>query len=62
MKSKLFALAVLLLFAAGPALAGDGIDLALIGTWKLEWQRADFFWAIRPDGVYRMHGPGAPAR
>jgi hypothetical protein len=62
MTSTLFALAALLMVAAEPALAGDGIDPALVGTWKLEWQRADFFWAIRPDGVYRMHGPGAPAR
>lgn len=42
--------------AAGP------IDPALAGTWKLQWERADYFWAVRDDGVYRLHGPGGPAQ
>ncbi|RJQ64670.1 MAG: hypothetical protein C4530_01710 [Desulfobacteraceae bacterium] len=62
MKSKLFALTALLMVMAEPAPAADIVDMALVGTWKLEWQHAGLFWAIRSDGVYRMHGPGAAAR
>jgi hypothetical protein len=39
--------------------AADVVEPALVGTWTLQWPRADFFWAVRPDGLYRMHGPGA---
>lgn len=60
MMVKLFTVTVaLLLGAAASAAAADTVDPALVGTWKLQWQRADFFWAVRPDGLYRMHGPGA---
>ena len=62
MQSTLFALAVLLMIAMGTVPAANAIDPALVGTWKLEWQGADIFWAIRSDGVYRLHGPGAKTR
>jgi hypothetical protein len=63
MKSVLFtALTALFMVAAELAPAANSIDPALVGTWKLEWQGSDIFWAIRSDGVYRMHGPGAKAR
>ena len=62
MKAILVALAMLLSAGLEVALAADVIDPALVATWKLEWQRADLFWAIRSDGVYRLHGPGATAR
>jgi hypothetical protein len=63
MKSTRFALAVLfVIMATGTVLAANAIDAALVGTWKLAWQGSDIFWAIRSDGVYRLHGPGAPAR
>jgi hypothetical protein len=62
MKSKLFAVMALLVFGPADMPAADVVDPALVGTWKLEWPRGDFFWAIRSDGVYRMHGPGAPSR
>ena len=58
MKSMLLALTALTLLATVPASA-DVVEPALVGTWKLQWPRADFFWAVRPDGIYRMHGPGA---
>ena len=59
MKSMLLALTALTLLATVPASAADVVEPALVGTWKLQWPRADFFWAVRPDGIYRMHGPGA---
>jgi hypothetical protein len=62
MKSTRFALAVLLMVATGTVLATNALDPALVGTWKLAWQGSDIFWAIRSDGVYRLHGPGAQAR
>lgn len=39
MKTNLFALAALLIAAAEPAHAADAVDPAVVGTWKLEWQR-----------------------
>ena len=62
MKSTLFVLIALLMVATETVPAANAIDPALVGTWKLEWQGADIFWAIRSDGVYRLHGPGAKAR
>lgn len=62
MTFNLFALIALLMVAMGTAPAADAIDPAVVGTWKLEWQGADIFWAVRPDGVYRLHGPGARVR
>jgi len=62
MKSALFVLTALLMVATEPVPAADVIDPALVGTWKLEWQGPDIFWAIRSDGVYRLHGPGAKPR
>lgn len=58
MKLTLVSLMALLMLGTEPAPAAEVVDPALVGTWKLEWQRADYFWAVRPDGVYRMHGPG----
>jgi hypothetical protein len=51
-----------MLLASAPAPAGNAVDPALMGTWKLEWPRPDLFWTVRSDGVYRMHGPGANPR
>jgi hypothetical protein len=61
MPMRLIVLSALLL-AAKVVWAADAVDPALVGTWKLEWPRSALFWAIRPDGVYRMHGPGANPR
>jgi hypothetical protein len=38
------------------------IDPALVGTWKLEYAGPAVFWVVRPDGTYRLHGPGAKPR
>jgi hypothetical protein len=46
---------------APTALAAD-VDRGLVGTWKLEWPGSALYWAVRADGVYRMHGPGANPR
>jgi hypothetical protein len=48
--------------AAPAALAAGPVDRGLVGTWKLEWPGSALYWAVRPDGVYRMHGPGANPR
>ncbi len=56
------ALIFLGLTGSGPLQAGGPVDPALAGTWKLEWQGGDILWVVRPDGVYRLHGPGAAAR
>jgi hypothetical protein len=40
----------------------EGVDRALIGTWQLEWPGPALYWAVRADGVYRVHGPGAMPR
>jgi hypothetical protein len=56
------ALAALALTLAGAAPAAGPIDPALVGTWKLEWPRPDLYWAVRTDGIYRIHGPGATPR
>lgn len=44
---------------ATPAFAAGSIDPALNGTWKLDWPGGAIYWAVREDGVYRFHGPGA---
>jgi hypothetical protein len=62
MNARLFASILLVVTVAGPALTAETLDPAVIGTWKLEWPGADVYWAIRPDGVYRLHGPGANPR
>jgi hypothetical protein len=38
------------------------VDRALVGTWQLDWPGPALYWAVRADGVYRMHGPGAKPR
>jgi len=53
-------LALALAMAAAPA--GRAIDPALVGTWKLDYRGAAIFWVVRPDGTYRLHGPGAQPR
>ncbi|MCC7463180.1 MAG: hypothetical protein IT480_12045 [Gammaproteobacteria bacterium] len=60
----LFVLGAVLLAAAIPsrAQAAEAVDRALVGTWQLEWPRPALYWAVRADGVYRMHGPGAMPR
>jgi hypothetical protein len=64
MRYTLRAIAVLVITSmiAPLTLAADVLDRALIGTWKLEWPGSALFWAVRADGVYRMHGPGANPR
>jgi len=61
MIDTLLALAAVLLAAVIPshAQAAEAVDRALVGTWQLEWPRPALYWAVRADGVYRMHGPGA---
>lgn len=41
---------------------GSAVDPALVGTWKLEAPGSPIYWVVRGDGVYRVHGPGAPVR
>lgn len=43
----------------GQAAGADAIDPAVVGTWKLEFPGSAIYWAVREDGVYRLHGPGA---
>lgn len=62
MRIRLTVLLAMSLLVANYAAAEPAIDAALVGTWKLEWPRPDLFWTVRPDGVYRMHGPGANPR
>jgi hypothetical protein len=50
---------VLLGLIGVPCVAGAAVDSALIGTWRLEWQGAPIYWALREDGVYRLYGLGA---
>ena len=62
MKSALLGTALVVLMA-WPALPADAaLDPALVGTWKLDWPGAAMYWVVRPDGVYRLHGPGAASR
>jgi hypothetical protein len=57
------ALASIILAVIAPAaLAADALDKALVGTWQLQWPGSALLWAVRADGVYRMHGPGAMPR
>lgn len=60
----LLVLGTVLLAAAipGRARAAEAVDRALVGTWQLEWPRPALYLAVRTDGVYRMHGPGAMPR
>lgn len=62
MQIRLAAIFAPVLLASASTQAGSVVDPALVGTWKLEWPRPDLFWTVRPDGVYRMHGPGANPR
>lgn len=52
----------LLILALAAAPADGAIDPALVGTWKLEYPGGAIFWVVRPDGTYRVHGPGAQPR
>ena len=45
-----------------PAEAAGAVDPALVGTWKLEAPGSPILWVVRADGVYRVHGAGAPVR
>jgi hypothetical protein len=45
-----------------PAASLAAVDPVLVGTWKLESPGSPIYWVVRSDGVYRVHGPGAPAR
>ena len=63
MHAPLLALLVLAPILPAPATPASGaVDPSLVGTWKLELPGAPIYWVVRPDGVYRVHGPGAPAR
>lgn len=42
--------------------APGAVDPALVGTWKLEAPGSPILWVVRADGVYRVHGAGAPMR
>jgi hypothetical protein len=50
-----------MMLTAGPAVAVDVVEPALVGTWKLQWQRADFFWAVPPMESTGCRGPARPA-
>jgi hypothetical protein len=52
----------LLVSVSYAAPATDTVETQLVGTWKLDWPRPNLYWAVRADGVYRMHGPGAAPR
>ena len=41
--------------------AAASIDSALVGTWKLDGVTGTTYWAVRADGVYRLHGPSVSA-
>lgn len=51
---------ILAMAGAGNALGAASVDPALVGTWQLEYPGPPAFWAIRNDGVYRIHGPQTP--
>ena len=53
-------LVALALAASNPS--ARAVDPALVGTWKLDYPGAAIFWVVRPDGTYRLHGPGARPR
>jgi len=59
---KLLALVALALAASPPVPPAGSIDPALVGTWKLDYAGPAIFWVVRPDGTYRLHGPGAKPR
>lgn len=59
---RLLALGALALTSTAPLPASDAMDPALVGTWKLEYAGPAIFWVVRPDGTYRLHGPGAKPR
>lgn len=48
--------------STAPEPSRSAIDPALVGTWKLEYAGSAIFWVVRPDGTYRLHGPGARPR
>ena len=55
-------LSVISFLSLSPNLANakSEVDPALIGTWQLQYAGPPIFWAIRKDGVYRIHGPQTP--
>lgn len=59
---RLLAFVALAVSFVVPPPAIGSIDPALVGTWKLEYAGPAIFWVVRPDGTYRLHGPGAKPR
>ena len=62
---RMIALAIALMSCAWPfaqAVPAGALDAAVVGTWKLELPGSAIYWAVREDGVYRLHGPGANPR
>jgi hypothetical protein len=57
---KMSWLSAALLFAAAMVMtpAHGEVDPALVGTWHLQGGIANVFWVVRPNGDYRLHGPG----